>query len=355
MKKIILNNRAIYIGAGLARHLRELINFERYSKILVVFDPKLRISENIADSASYLPLSLNEAQKNIESVQKIWLKLKAINADRKSLLVNIGGGTLLDVASFAASAYMRGIDFVNIPTTLLAQADAGIGGKNGFNFAGIKNLIGTFRDPVAVIIDVNFLKTLPERHFNSGMAEMLKHGLIYDEKYFKRVKSLSYNRFSDEKFSDEKMQKLIEKSCEIKAKIAGSDPFDQNARKVLNFGHTLGHALEALSLESKVPYLHGEAVLLGMNIECILSHLKGYIDETDVENIRNGIGKFMLRIPWGGKDFGIDAIYSKIMHDKKNDSGKVNWTLLGAVGKAVVDQQVDKKLLKEAMSYAAKF
>ena len=345
MKKIIISTRhsekkyPIFIGHALIGKISQLIDLKIYSQVLIVSDQNTGKLFDLGIEASHISLPSGENHKNFHSVEMILKKLYAIKADRKTLVINLGGGNICDTSSFAASIFMRGLDVLQIPTTLLAQVDASIGGKTGINFAGVKNLVGTFKNPISVIIDVNFLKTLPERELLSGFAEIIKHGLIFDKKYFEILKPSL-------KFTDTELESIIEKSCRIKASIIEKDPQEKNIRKILNFGHTIGHALEALSLENPKPLLHGEAIYLGMMVESRISYLSGLLKKKDFLIIDSFLRDIVKPI-----HFNIEKILEKIVFDKKNESGHINFTLLKSIGKAVYNQQVDKKIIIEALNY----
>jgi 3-dehydroquinate synthase len=269
--------------------------------------------------------------------------MHSAGCDKQSLVVNLGGGVIGDMGGFAASTYMRGVDYLNIPTTLLAQVDASIGGKTGIDFAGIKNLIGTFHQPVAVVIDTQTLATLPKREFLSGFAEIIKHGLIRDKKYYQEVTKKHPLKLSQDELVD-----IIARSCKIKAEIVESDPRESAYRKLLNFGHTIGHAIESLSLESCAPFLHGEAVSIGMLVEAKISQLDGMLSLPELQRIHQGLIKTDL--PVYLTNIEIAKILKKVQSDKKNEKGKVNFTLLQKIGKAVYNQNVSENVIIEAIN-----
>ncbi|HSA84312.1 MAG TPA: 3-dehydroquinate synthase, partial [Patescibacteria group bacterium] len=258
----------ILIGNELIGNLTNHIDINNYSRIFIVTDNIVaplflkKLLQTLPEGTAAITLSSGEKEKNIVTVGKIWSAMKENNLDRKSLVINLGGGVIGDMGGFAASTYMRGIDFLQIPTTLLSQIDASVGGKTGVDFAGIKNLVGSFQQPIGVIIDTQTLKTLPKREFLSGFGEMIKHGLIADKTYFELVTSKQ-----PQSFSQEELINLIARSCEIKKTIVEQDETENGLRKLLNFGHTIGHAIESLSLETEMPLLHGEAVAIGMVAE----------------------------------------------------------------------------------------
>ncbi len=285
-----------------------------------------------------------EKNKKIDSVAQIWQFLSANGADRKSLLINIGGGMLTDLAGFAASTFKRGMDFLNVPTTLLSQVDASVGGKTGINFNGLKNEIGTFKEPVAVIINTDFLKTIDRNNFISGFAEMIKHGLIKSPQHLDELKLVDF-----ETPDYELLQEIIRHSVEIKSWFVANDLRENNIRKALNFGHTAGHAFESLAMEQNRPVLHGFAVAFGMITELFLSVKKCGFNDSECENMVNWLaniyGKFKVEQP----DF--ERLFELMAHDKKNEAGRINFTLLAEPGKVEINQNCDKKLIFEAIEY----
>ena len=234
---------------------------------------------------------------------------------------------------------MRGIDFIQIPTTLLSQVDASVGGKTGVNFLGFKNLIGTFSQPKAVIIDINTLSSLPKREYISGFGEIIKHAIILDKEYFKFVIS---KKTLD--FTKDDLVKIIEKSCLLKASVIEKDEKEKDYRKILNFGHTIGHAIESLSQETKSPLLHGEAISIGMAKESYLANLAGLLSSTDYKIVYNSLQKAELPINYP-KNIQTEKIYDKIIKDKKNQKGKILWTLIKEIGDPIIDQEIDKSII----------
>lgn len=355
MKKItvhINNNKyteyPIFVGAGLLRKINALLDITKYSKAVIVTDKNIPLSlvKNLQSAIpianSVLILESGEQNKDLENVQKIWKTLHNLGCDRKSLVINLGGGVTGDIGGFAASTFKRGINFLQIPTTLLAQVDASIGGKTGINFLGIKNLIGTFSQPVAVICDVDILSTLPHREFVSGFAEIIKHGLIVDKNYFKLVTSKKPHDFSREDLIE-----IIEKSCQIKVRFVAQDEKENGFRKLLNFGHTIGHAIESLSQKTDNPLLHGEAVSIGMVAEGKISNLLGLLPDKEYKQLEQAIEKAGLPIKTSG--LKASRILEKIISDKKNEKGEINWTLLQSIGKAVFNQKVDDSIVMSVL------
>lgn len=285
-----------------------------------------------------------EINKNIDSVTQIWKFLSDNQAGRKSLLINIGGGMLTDLAGFAASTFRRGISFLNIPTTLLSQVDASIGGKTGINFNGLKNEIGTFNEPVAVIINTNFLKTIDHNNFISGFAEMVKHGLIKSPEHLSELQKFNFDNI--DYFS---LQNIISNSVEIKKYFVINDPTEKNIRKALNFGHTTGHAIESLAMKQNRPVLHGYAVAWGMIVELFLSMKTCGLKETTVQELTKWLidiyGIFKI------KSSEYNELFELMAHDKKNEGGQINFTLISDIGCFEINRNCDKKLIFEGLDY----
>lgn len=338
----------IFIGSNLIEKIRDLINLSCFSKAMIVADsniPKVLTSalqKSLLLSSKVIFLRSGEKQKSLESVERIWEELFSFGCDRKSMLINLGGGMVLDTGGFAAATFLRGINFLQIPTTLLAAVDASIGGKVGVNFLGIKNLIGVFKQPAGVIIDVDTLLTLPPRELISGFAEIIKHGLIFDKKYFQQVCSKKPTEFSKKELIE-----IIEKSCQIKTAIIAQDEKEQGLRKALNFGHTIGHAVESLSQETKKPLRHGEAISIGMAAACDISIKLGLLSEKDNRIIKQAL--INAGLPIKMTNFSVAKILQKIAADKKAENGQVKWTLLRGIGEVVVDQVVDRLLVRQVL------
>ncbi len=329
----------IFFGENAFVQLSVLMN--NYEKFFVLTDENVyRIYPTLF--ASLIPekeiviieIPSGEHSKNIDNVMFIWNKLIDGKAGRDSLLINIGGGTITDIGGFAASCYKRGIDFVNVPTTLLAMIDASIGGKNGINFNNLKNQIGLFSEPETIIINPNFLKTLNERDVLSGLAEMMKYAFIADSSF------LSLDR--------ENYLEFIEKAAITKDEIVGLDLKESGLRKILNFGHTIGHALESYYLERDNYLTHGEAVALGMYSSLYLSVRYCRLDEKWLFFYEMWF-KANLN-PLNLNDFNVDEIFSFISHDKKNKDGKPRFVLISAPEKPLIDVEVNEADIKESIS-----
>jgi 3-dehydroquinate synthase len=314
-----------------SKQLNQLVNNH---KVFIICDSNTQIcfktlEENITFKTSYkLQIDAGEENKNINQVLKIWEFLNANNANKNDWIINIGGGMICDLGGFAASTFKRGISFVNIPTSLLAMVDAAIGGKTGFNFHGLKNNIGTFYPAKMVVCDAIFLNTLPVKELKSGFAEVIKHALICDSKFWYSIKTIS--------FKDYDFQEIIESSIVHKLKIVESDPKENGPRKKLNFGHTVGHALESHALQCKNPILHGYAVAQGMVIESYISYKLNYISKEKFKEIKEFI--FSIYPPIHIENNKIETMVNFMINDKKNKDSKINFTLLNAIGSAVYDQ-----------------
>ena len=291
--------------------------------------------------AKIIQIASGEKNKTIESCNHIWAELTKSNADRNSLLINLGGGVICDIGGFCASVYKRGIKHINIPTTLLSMVDAAWGGKTGIDFQDIKNLIGTFKKPDVVFVEPKFLKTLPDRQILSGMAEVAKHALIADKKYWKLLK--------EENFTLKRSgEKIINKSIEIKTNITRKDPLEKSQRKILNFGHTIGHAIESYSNKyDKDPILHGEAIAAGMICEALLSSIVAGLPQKDLNEIIYWISAVFPPVKLNEE--AIPEIMKFMTNDKKNKEGKINFTLLKRIGKAEIDYECDVKLIEKAL------
>ncbi|MBO4956296.1 MAG: 3-dehydroquinate synthase [Rickettsiales bacterium] len=331
----MLNN--IIIKQNLINNINNFIDLSKFSKVAVLTDENL-INCGWLDKLqinSIIKIKSGEINKNLETVSHIWQQMSELQMDRKSLLINLGGGVVCDLGGFCASTYMRGIKFIQIPTTLLSQVDASVGGKTGFDFNGVKNLIGTFTEPEMVLIDSNTLTTLPKREYVSGLAEVIKYGIIYDVEFFEYLKNDNIDN-----------DYIIKKSCEIKEKVVLEDFKEGGLRKILNFGHTIGHSIESLSLETKNLLLHGEAVAIGMIAESYIAKEIGNLTNDEYELIKNIIEQYGLPSFYNGD---LEEIFLMLFKDKKNTSGKIKWVLPNGIGKCVYDVEVDNDIVKMAI------
>lgn len=285
-----------------------------------------------------------EENKLLSSVEKIWLFLSRRGADRKSVVVNLGGGMVTDLGSFAASTFKRGVQFVNIPTTMLAQVDASVGGKTGFNFNGLKNEIGVINQPLQVIIDTRFLETLDHENFISGYAEMIKHGLIHSQDHLTEL--MNYDLLKPDYTL---LQGMITRSVLIKNYFVTKDPYEKNIRKALNFGHTVGHAFESYSLKRPQQLLHGHAVAYGMIAELYLSHQRSDFPD----GIMHYLSKWLMSV-YGKFRITTDdyaELYELMGHDKKNEGKRINFSLIKSVGEVEINKDCTKSQIFEALDY----
>ena len=287
------------------------------------------------EQAEEIVVGAGESHKTLQTAQEIWETLLEHNADRDAILVNMGGGTVTDLGGFVASCYQRGIRFVNVPTTLLAMVDAAIGGKNGVNLGGCKNQIGTFNEPLEVMINPICLSTLPERELLSGLSEMVKYGFIADDALLK-VNDTNYEQY-------------ILRAGEIKRDIVEDDPTELNQRKMLNFGHTIGHAIESFSMTAESPLTHGEAVAVGMWCALWLSVDQCGLDEEVLADYTPVMQLLLSEAEWNFSTKDIDGIMAYLDHDKKNVHGKHGFVLLKDVEKPIIDQFVPDALVREAL------
>lgn len=317
-----------------------------YTKIAVLVDENTNKHcypsiKSLLPDHILIEIESGEINKHIGTCQMIWEAMTNKAFDRKSLLINLGGGVIGDMGGFCAVSYKRGIEFINIPTTLLAAVDANVGGKLGIDFMGFKNHIGFFKEPEAVLIDPTFLETLPREELRSGFAEVIKHGLIADKDYFKVIKN---NGLDQEYWSA-----IIAHSIEIKQSVVAEDPYEKGLRKVLNFGHTIGHAIESHYLDTSNHLLHGEAIAIGMICEAYLSKKMLNMSDEDLEEISDFIFSIYPDLNIEKRDF--TSIISLMYHDKKNVNNLLNHSLLYSKGVATFDISIDEKQVMDALYY----
>ena len=307
--------------------------------------PLLFESEKIR-KGHQITVQAGDAQKNIDSLQQIWRYLTENGATRKSLMINVGGGMITDMGGFAAATFKRGIDYINVSTTLLGAVDAATGGKTGINFLGLKNEIGAFYPAKKVLINVEFFRTLDDKNLRSGYAEMIKHALISSRKDLNDVLEIDLGSIDFEKLNN-----LLIRNIEIKENIVAADPREQNLRKALNLGHTFAHALESLSYKTDNPVLHGYAVAWGMICELYLSHIKTGFPKDELMKM-----KYFIRENYGTYDCGCTD-YSEILelmkHDKKNENREINFTLLAGVGEVKINQTATNEEIRESLDFLA--
>jgi 3-dehydroquinate synthase len=335
----------IEIRENISDNIQVFIKASDYDKVAVVVDENTRthclpLVETVLNPSALIETRSGEEHKTLDTCIEIWEALTYNQFDRKSLLVNLGGGVIGDMGGFCAATYKRGIDFINIPTTLLAQVDASVGGKLGIDFLGFKNHIGVFQKPEKVFIDTVFLDTLPEKELRSGFAEVIKHCLIADAAYWKTVSSRDYK--------DQAWQDIVLHSVQVKNKIVENDPYEIGLRKILNFGHTIGHAFESYFLNKKgEKLLHGEAIAVGMICETYLSVEKCGLPIDSAKKIENYILQIFGKTPVAPDE--IDAITSLCLQDKKNEKGIINFSLLEEIGIPLFNVSVEQNEIRKAI------
>lgn len=342
----------IYFSEQGYTFLNNILSEKKYSKIFVLTDSNTNefcsgifLAELATEiEIEVIEIEAGEEQKNIATCTEIWNILIELGADRKSILIGLGGGVITDITGFVASVFKRGIDFVNVPTSLLGMVDAAIGGKNGVDFGNLKNQIGTITLPEMVLIDSRFLDTLPGEQIRSGYAEMLKHGLIFDREYWEKLSDIKKIDFAD-------LEELIMQSVAIKSHITSQDLTENGIRKTLNFGHTLGHAIESYFLENyeKPTMLHGDAVAVGIILESYISFKQNLLPQSDYLHIKSVLENIYPIPEFSETD--VEKIFELLIFDKKNSHGKINFVLLKTIGQAIIDQTVSKQTIVKAFSH----
>ena len=346
----MMNQQKVVISEHLELSLNEAIDSCEHDRMFILADETTRrcclpVVEGFAAlrDAKRITIGATDTHKTLESLAHVWEELGAGGGTRHSLLINIGGGMVTDLGGFAASTFKRGINYINIPTTLLSMVDASVGGKTGINFRGLKNEIGVFNNASTVILDTQFLKTLDAENICSGYAEMLKHGLINNEAMWAELMN-----FDVEAPDLKLLNKMVGESVAVKERIVTEDPTEKGIRKALNLGHTAGHAFESLALQRK-PVLHGYAVAWGLICELYLSCIKtGFPTDKMRQTVR------YIQEHYGKMDITCDdypALLELMTHDKKNVAGIINFTLLGGIGDIRIDQTATKEEICEALDF----
>lgn len=333
--------------------LNDFLHGKSFSKIFILVDENTHeyclpvLLGNMETDLGFeiLEIEAGEEMKNIQTANQLWEILTEMQADRKALIINLGGGVITDMGGFVASTYKRGIQFINIPTTLLAMCDASIGGKTGIDLMHYKNMVGTFTFPEQIFIYPKFLETLPFKELRSGFAEMLKHGLIADKNHWENLIQIN-------KLDVEGIIPHIQTSINIKQYVVEKDFHEKNIRKTLNFGHTIGHAIESLCLNQGNPILHGEAVAMGMISEAHLAFLEGLLSEEDSKLIIENIQKYYPYLDIS--DFKDDDIFALLINDKKNTDQKINFSLLSDIGFCEFDHQCHHKNIVKTLKFYRK-
>ena len=293
--------------------------------------------------AQTIIIGATDRRKNLDTLVHVWESLQQGKATRHSLLINLGGGMVTDLGGFAASTYKRGINFINVPTTLLAMVDASVGGKTGINFGGLKNEIGVFNDAEFVLLDTNWLRTLDEENIRSGYAEMLKHGLIADETMWAEL--INFNIAQP---NLHQLAFMLDKSVRIKERIVTEDPHEKGIRKALNLGHTFGHAFESWAMKRQ-PVLHGYAVAFGLIAELYLATTQTDFPTERMHQTVNFIRSYYGSLPITCNDY--PELIELMHHDKKNRGNEINVTLLGGIGDIRIDQTITEEDIKEALDF----
>lgn len=341
----------VVISGNLERDLVSAISECEHDRIFVLTDettqqlcwPKIKNFKALKDCTPII-IKATDTHKNLDTLSQVWQALSNGGATRHSLMINLGGGMVTDLGGFAASTFKRGIDFINIPTTLLAMVDASVGGKTGINFGGLKNEIGVFSDSRFVIINTQFLDTLDHDNICSGYAEMLKHGLISDERTWAELVT-----FDLDTPDLSQLQRMVAESIKVKERIVEADPHEHGIRKALNLGHTMGHAFESFAMRRGTPILHGYAVAYGLISELYMSARKtAFPTDRMHQTVR------FIRENYGTLNITCDdypTLIELMRHDKKNTSGIINFTLLGNVGDIRINQTANEEEIKEALDF----
>ncbi len=337
----------VYINQAIEQTLLSFLKENSYSQVIVLVDENTKkhcypLVKSLLPKHTLVQIKSGEEHKHLETCTRIWQKMTDAKLDRKALCINLGGGVIGDMGGFCAATYKRGIDFIQLPTTLLSQVDASVGGKLGIDFQGFKNHIGVFENPRAVLIATDFLQTLPYAEVRSGFAEIIKHCLIADAAMWDVI------RLRD--LEEQKWDELVSHSVAIKAKVVEQDPTEKGWRKILNFGHTIGHAVESYMLEQpKRKLLHGEAIAIGMIAEAYLAYKRKLLTEELLMQIEEFVFSIYGKVKLTEED--ITTIPPLALQDKKNASGKIQCVLLKKIGEPIIDQVITQKEIQEALKY----
>lgn len=339
-QKIIFSN-------NVNQAIKNVLDEMEYNKLFVLTDVNTKyfvmpLFKEALGNATEITIKAGDINKNSESLIQVWKQLSDNGATRQSVLINMGGGMVSDLGGFAASTFKRGIRFINIPTTLLSAVDAAVGGKTGINFNGLKNEIGAFKEAEAVLISTYPFDTLPLEEVKSGFAEMLKHGLLSNKTTFDKLLDYDFSQSHREH-----LLSLVEESVEVKKNIVNQDPFEKGLRRALNLGHTAGHAFESLAMKRLSPIPHGYAVAWGIIVELVLSHMMLGFDSTTLHQyaqfVYNNYGAFHITCD----DY--NELLDLMSHDKKSNSGEMNFSLLNGIGDIKIDCIASKDEVKSAL------
>jgi len=340
----------IIVGNGILSRLGGYFDLSPYSAVALLTDKTvlklhgqsvIKALETTGKKVSLLTLPVGEKTKSLRTVERGYKFLLENNMDRKGLICALGGGVVGDVAGYLAATYLRGIDYIQLPTTLLAQVDSSIGGKVGVNFGGKKNMVGSFYQPGAIIVDVALLKSLPPAEMRNGMAEVIKYSLAMDDELFRLL-----GQKKEAEFTTAELQDIVMRCCRLKAGIVEIDEREQTGKRaILNFGHTAGHALEAATKLQKLS--HGEAVSIGMVAAARISAQVGRLDRSNTAKIENLLAKFGLPTRFEGVN--PDDLMEATRFDKKTAGGQTGWVLLEGIGKGIVNQPVEEGIIRKVL------
>ncbi|MGL5015181.1 MAG: 3-dehydroquinate synthase [Bacteroidales bacterium] len=340
----------IVLTKSVAKSLDQVVDKLSYDLIFLLTDENCNkyclplLSETLRSKVRVITIEPGDSNKNLNTLSYVWEILSTEGATRSSLLINLGGGVVTDLGGFVAATFKRGLNFVNVPTTLLSAVDAAVGGKTGINFNGLKNEIGSFYSASAVLLSGEFLNTLSREELLSGYAEMLKHSLIANDDEWNRVLSFDLNDLNCDSLTD-----LIGSSVAIKEKIVAADPFEKGIRKALNLGHTVGHAFESYAMSKSKSLPHGYAVAFGTLCELYLSHkrLNFPIDKlrSTIDFVKSYFGLFSIDCD------AYDTLIEYMSHDKKNDNGGINFTLLSDIGEIQINQIATKEEIADMLDF----
>ncbi|MGZ3930762.1 MAG: 3-dehydroquinate synthase [Bacteroidia bacterium] len=352
MQAIISSGYKIHTGKIVFRELKQFLKAGNYSQYFIICDentikhclPVVVSACKELKAAEIFEVESGEQSKSLALCSQIWEALITYRADKQALIINLGGGVISDLGGFIASAYKRGVDFINIPTSLLAMADASVGGKTGIDLGGVKNSIGTITQPKAVFVFHDFLKTLDSRQVYNGLAEIYKIALISDKIFWKRLADTSAIKESDG---------IIDKSIELKNKVVKKDPYEKNIRKSLNFGHSIGHAVESALLHTEAALLHGEAIVVGMIAETYIAYEKKLVSEKDAMQIFQTLKTVFAPQPVSQKH--LQAIFTALLNDKKNKKDQFLFSLVNGIGKCKMNVPVKEKEISEALAFYNEF
>lgn len=352
MNSIKTGHCNIHFNSNCYTELNDFIAKSNFSKLFILVDsnthenclPKFMSNLETDIDIEIIEIENGEEYKTIDTCVGVWNALSELNADRKSLMINLGGGVVTDLGAFVASTFKRGIQYINVPTTLLSMVDASVGGKTGVDLGALKNQIGVINNGAMVLIDTTYLDTLPSNELRSGYAEMLKHGLISNEDYWNRLRDLSNLTLAN-------LDSLIHESVIIKNNVVTEDPRENGLRKTLNYGHTLGHAIESLFLEdqTKTTLLHGEAIAIGMVLATYISNKLLGFPEQKMNDVKSTMIDLYGKVDFTNKDY--QEIIKLLKFDKKNSHGNINFVLLHDIASPKIDCKVENKLILEAFDY----